>query len=105
MHRLRRALWVAAVSTKLHVAPLPPDHKASPECWCAPIRSLSDEAGELWIHRRTPELVSLIADLTSFVVRNDAGECSWCEAEDPEKVTHHKAQCPWRLGVRIARGR
>lgn len=40
---------------QIHVAPLPPGHVDDWRCPCAPIlSSLSDEAGELWIHRTAP---------------------------------------------------
>lgn len=40
---------------QVHVAPLPPGHVDRGDCPCLPIRSaMSDDAGELWIHRTAP---------------------------------------------------
>lgn len=52
-------------------------------------------------HPFTPELVALLADLVSFRVTNDAGECSWCEADNPVRTTDHRPTCPWRRAQEI----
>jgi hypothetical protein len=51
--------------------------------------------------RPQPVLLSLLADLVSFRVTNDAGECSWCEADNPARTTDHRPTCPWRRAQEI----
>ena len=53
--------------------------------------------------RSTPAeaLLTLLADLVSFRVTNGAGECSWCEADDPVRTTDHRPPCPWRKAQEI----
>lgn len=59
------------------------------------IRRASTEATE------RPGLLALLADLVSFQVANDAGECSWCEVENPARTTDHRPSCPWRRAQEI----
>lgn len=45
----------------IHVAPIPPDHKPSPECWCEPICGM--DAGDnttTCVHRLGPTPIDMV---------------------------------------------
>jgi hypothetical protein len=81
------------------------------ECSCQPLcltvaadGSISRIAGgplEEPIDTTPTDLRALLADLVSFRVTNDAGECSWCEADNPARTADHRPTCPWRRAQEI----